>query len=102
MAFFQKLVKGTAAEANPAYDDDEIYPVHMLDNTSTLKNIVVVWTLRFDDVLDAEKLHSSLSRLLEIGDWRKVGGRLRMKVHINERSVKIPQLMTSLSPMELS
>ncbi len=52
----------------------------MLDDTQALRGIVVTWTLRFNDVLDPEKLHASLSRLLEIGDWRKVGGRLRKKV----------------------
>jgi hypothetical protein len=36
--------------------------------------------LRFNDVLDADKLHASLSRLLEIGDWKKVGGRLKLTV----------------------
>lgn len=61
-------------------NDDIIYPVHTLDDTKTLHNIVVAWTLRFDDVLDADKLHSSLSRLLEIGDWLKLGGRPRRKV----------------------
>ncbi|KAL4876508.1 hypothetical protein BJY04DRAFT_222989 [Aspergillus karnatakaensis] len=59
-------------------ETDEIYPVHLLDDTKTLRGIVVTWTLRFNDVLDADKLHASLSRLLEIGDWRKVGGRLRL------------------------
>jgi hypothetical protein len=52
----------------------------MLDDTKTLRNIVVTWTLQFNDVLDPELLHISLLRLLEIGDWRKVGGRLRLWV----------------------
>lgn len=59
---------------------DDIYPVHMLDDTKTLRDIVVTWTLRFNDVLDPDKLQTSLSRLLEIGDWRKIGGRLRLNV----------------------
>ena len=61
-------------------ESDDTFPVHMLDDTKTLRGIVVTWTLRFNDVLDADKLHASLSKLLEIGDWRKVGGRLRLKV----------------------
>jgi hypothetical protein len=61
-------------------ESDDVYPVHMLDDTTTLRSIVVTWTLHFNDVLDPEKLHASLSRLLEFGDWRKVGGRLRLKV----------------------
>jgi len=61
-------------------ETDDVYPLHMLDDTKTLRGIVVTWTLRFDDVLDADKLRDSLSRLLDIGDWRKLGGRLRLNV----------------------
>lgn len=61
-------------------ETDDVYPLHMLDDTKTLRGIVVTWTLRFDDVLDADTLRDSLSRLLEIGDWRKLGGRLRLNV----------------------
>ncbi|RDW87132.1 uncharacterized protein DSM5745_03774 [Aspergillus mulundensis] len=57
---------------------DQVYPVHLLDDTKAFRNLVLTWTLRFNDVLDADKLHASLCRLLEIGDWRKVGGRLRL------------------------
>jgi len=64
----------------PPVESDDVYPIHMLDDSKTLKSIVVTWTLCFNDVLDADKLHTSLSALLEIGDWRKVGGRLRLKV----------------------
>jgi hypothetical protein len=66
------------------FESDEIHPVHMLDDTKTLRGIIVTWTLRFNDVLDADKLNSSLSRLLEIGDWRKLGGRLRLNVRLEE------------------
>lgn len=59
---------------------DIIYPVHKLDDTKTLRGIVVTWTLCFNDVLDADKLHKSLWDLLEIGDWKKLGGRLRLTV----------------------
>ena len=60
--------------------DEDVYPLHMLDDTKTLRGIVVTWTLHFDDVLDPELLKHSLERLLEIGDWKKLGGRLRMNV----------------------
>ena len=66
----------------PVTQTDDIYPVHMLDDTKTLRDIVICWTLRFDDVLDADKLHVSLSRLLEIGDWCKLGGRFKLNVHV--------------------
>ena len=70
-------------------ETDDVYPVHMLDDNKTLRGIVVTWTLHFNDVLDPEKLHSSLSRLLDIGDWRKVGGRLRLKVSFSFLSLFI-------------
>ncbi|KAF1811547.1 hypothetical protein P152DRAFT_399021 [Eremomyces bilateralis CBS 781.70] len=41
--------------------------------------MVIPWTLRFNDVLDTEKPHASLSRLLKIGDWRKAGSRLQLQ-----------------------
>lgn len=81
MEALRRLLGAAPARPPPAKaGDDDIFPVHMLDDTKTLRGIVVTWTLRFNDVLDADKLHDSLSRLLEIGDWRKVGGRLRLNV----------------------
>ena len=82
MAAFLRLLGTSPARGPPPVENDVIYPVHMLDDTKTLRDIVVTWTLCFNDVLDAEKLCASLSRLLEIGDWRKVGGRLRLKVNL--------------------
>ncbi|KAM0345448.1 hypothetical protein ACHAPU_006375 [Fusarium lateritium] len=35
------------------------------------------WTLRFDAVLDTQKLCVALTHLLSQGDWRKLGGRLQ-------------------------
>ncbi|KAF2815249.1 uncharacterized protein BDZ99DRAFT_506437 [Mytilinidion resinicola] len=77
-------------------DNDDVYPVHMLDDTKTLRNIVVTWTLRFNDVLDADKLHASLSKLLDIGDWRKVGGRLRLKD--GKLEIHVPRPFTAERP----
>ncbi|KAH7302876.1 hypothetical protein B0I35DRAFT_365900 [Stachybotrys elegans] len=78
-------------------DTDDIYPVHMLDGTKTLRGITVNWILRFDAILDGNKLHGALSRLLDMGDWRKMGGRLRL----NEKGVleiHVPRPFTSDRP----
>lgn len=81
MALFKQCIPSPFQSHAPSpYDNDIIYPVHTLDDTRTLRSILITWTLCFNDVLDAEKLRSSLARLLEIGDWRKIGGRLRLKV----------------------
>jgi hypothetical protein len=87
MAAIWRLLTASATKSPPPpVETDEIYPVHMLDDTKTLRDIVVIWTLRFNDVLDADKLHASLSKLLEIGDWKKVGGRLRLNVSFSFQS----------------
>lgn len=54
--------------------------MHMLDDTQGCRDYMVALTFRFDDVLDAEKLRASLARLLELGDWKKLGGRLQFNV----------------------
>jgi hypothetical protein len=79
-ALSRLLGASPARSPPPVVETDDVFPLHMLDDTKSLRDIVVAWTLRFNDVLDADKLHTSLSRLLEIGDWRKVGGRLRRNV----------------------
>lgn len=77
---WQLLGASSVKSPPPPVESDDIYPVHMLDDTKTLRSIVVTWTMCFNDVLDADRLYISLSSLLEIGDWKKVGGRLRLKV----------------------
>ncbi|TVY67476.1 Transcriptional regulator sdnM [Lachnellula suecica] len=57
---------------------DTIIPLHWQDDNSTFRAIVTTIMLRFDDVLDPEKLQTSLATLMEMGDWRKLGARLRM------------------------
>ncbi|EXJ69686.1 uncharacterized protein A1O5_06757 [Cladophialophora psammophila CBS 110553] len=98
MAAIWRLVGASPAKSPPpAVESDEVYPVHMLDDTQTLRDIVVTWTLCFNDVLDADKLYMSLSRLLEIGDWRKVGGRLRLKEN-GELEIHVPRPFTAERP----
>jgi hypothetical protein len=57
----------------------DVYPLHSLDD-SKVNHCFVNWMMRFNDVLDAEKLNEALSTLLRRGDWKKLGGRLRFKV----------------------
>ena len=61
-------------------DGDIIYPTHFLDNGPGTREMILAWTMRFNDVLDPDMLHKSLAKLLEVGDWRKLGGRLRKQV----------------------
>lgn len=58
------------------YIPDDVYPLHTLDYNPAY----VDWVMVFNDVLDPNVLKKSLSRLLEIGDWRKMGGRFQYNV----------------------
>jgi hypothetical protein len=75
-------VKLSAEIADRASHEDglgvDVYPLHILDNAK-VNHCLVSFVLRFNDVLDPEKLNDSLLRLLEIGDWRKLGGRQKFK-----------------------
>lgn len=61
------------------HEDDYIYPVHLLDGASFLRQIFTSF-VKFNDVLEPQKLKDAISRLLQIGNWRKLGGRYRTKV----------------------
>jgi len=81
MSFLARFKKTASETKTPfAYEHDHVYPVHLLDDTPTMRSILLMWTLCFNDVLDADRLQASLSRLVEIGDWKKLGGRIRLNV----------------------
>jgi hypothetical protein len=75
MAIFSR--PGPVPPSNPT---DEIIPAHPLDNGKIVRGMVLEFAYRFDDVLDFKKLQVSFDRLLQIGEWRKLGARLRIKV----------------------
>lgn len=62
------------------YPEEIVYPIHSLDDTK-VNQCIVTWMMRFNDVLDPKRLNEALSKLLNIGDWKKLGGRLRYKVN---------------------
>ncbi|KAK0609737.1 hypothetical protein B0T17DRAFT_512570 [Bombardia bombarda] len=59
-------------------ETDDIYPLHFIDQASMVRSSIICYNFRFNHVLDAQALHASLLQLLQIGDWRKLGGRLRL------------------------
>ncbi|UKZ61119.1 uncharacterized protein TrAtP1_002391 [Trichoderma atroviride] len=70
---------GPRRSAPPIVPTDEVAPVHLFDDTATLQGSTMMWTFRFDEVLDADKLGNSLSELFQMQGWRKLGGRLRRR-----------------------
>ncbi|KAF3057231.1 lysR family regulatory protein [Daldinia childiae] len=57
---------------------DTVIPLHRFDDTPINRKVIVEFTMRFDDVLDPNKLRLSLEKLLSRRDWRKLGARLRL------------------------
>ncbi|KAK2791553.1 hypothetical protein FQN52_004742 [Onygenales sp. PD_12] len=77
--------------------ESDVYPVHLLDDAKSFRRVCPSYLFRFNDVLDAERLYDSLSRLLEIGDWRKLGGRFRLKAD-GRLEIVVPKHFTVEQP----
>jgi hypothetical protein len=76
-------------ETSQTTSHDIILPFHFWDDVPYTRGICLNVTLRFEEVLDTRKLHDSLERLLEIGEWRKLGARLRQSVDQRPSSLPI-------------
>ena len=77
----EKLQYDAQTEEGETFDDDEVFPVHFIDQGAIIRTSIINYTFRYNNVLDADKLHSSLVKLLTTqGEWRKFGGRLRLNV----------------------
>ena len=59
---------------------DQIARLGELDDTPINRAMILNFMLRFDCVLDPEKLKSSLETVLSKPGWRKLGARLRLNV----------------------
>lgn len=59
---------------------DATYPVYAVDSYGP-NRLLLSSSMLFNDVLDVQVVKSSLERLIQIGDWRKLGGRLQEKVN---------------------
>ena len=70
----------TSSAHFPSVATDGILTPFFFDDTPLYHNSAECWVLRFNDVLDADKLHAALIRLLEMDGWRKLGGRFRLNV----------------------
>lgn len=80
---------------------DDVYLTGRIDNALSVKPMVISLTLRFNDVLDADKLHTALCTLLDTGDWRRLGGRLRAPSKLDNPQViqvHVPRPFTAARP----
>lgn len=68
--------QGLAAEVGP----DFILPLHYFDNSAMFTNITMYAIMVFDEVLEADKLATSLEQLVRHETWQKLGARVRKGV----------------------
>ena len=62
---------------------DTVIPLNYFDDFKILRSWIIDLTLRFDDVLDAQRLQRALARLMELGNWKRLGARLRKNVRFS-------------------
>jgi len=74
---------GKKLRSPPRIDTDQVIAINSFDDNSVNSSIVLYFTLRFDDVLDPEKLRAAFEKLLNRDGWRKLGARLRLNVSID-------------------
>jgi hypothetical protein len=77
----------------PVNPTDEVFPVHLFDDSAAARGIFAVWQFKFDDVLDPDKLNEALSQLFQMDGWRKLGGRFRYRVSNAQNQFKLTQSM---------
>lgn len=88
---------GPKRSAPPPIPTDEVLPCHLLDNTTALRGYTYMWMFRFEDVLDPDKLHVSLSQLFEMEGWRRLGGRIRLGPD-GKAEIHVPREFTPKRP----
>lgn len=67
-------------ESTRAEEPDRIMPLHYFDNNTMFLSITMHAIMVYDEVLDAEKLRSSLEKLISRDTWQRLGARLKKGV----------------------
>ena len=76
----RKPAAAAAAGSTDAGPADRVVPLHFFENSLLVQGNNMAVSLVFDDVLDPEKLRSSLEGLIKREGWQRLGGRLRKNV----------------------
>jgi len=63
-----------------ATEPDLVIPLSYYDNNTMFKSITMHAIMVYDEVLDPDKLRSSLSKLIGRETWQKLGARLEKGV----------------------
>ncbi|UQC91347.1 uncharacterized protein CLUP02_16881 [Colletotrichum lupini] len=76
---------------------DTVVQLSAMDSSWMMRMMVMSWSMCFRDVLDPAMLHASLSELLTIGNWKKLGARPRLTKD-GKIELHIPQSFTPSRP----
>ncbi|KAF9880513.1 hypothetical protein CkaCkLH20_02467 [Colletotrichum karsti] len=76
---------------------DAVFQLSAMDSSWMMRMMVMSWSMCFHDVLNADKLHDSLTELLDIGHWKKLGGRPRLTKD-GKIELHIPEAFTPSRP----
>jgi hypothetical protein len=85
------------ASAPSRVTTDKIVPLHLFDDIGIFR-ANVRQLLRYDEVLDVDKLRSALLELFERPDWHRLGARVRINVGVY--SILKDQSVDVCSPRE--
>lgn len=73
---------GRAPIAPTRVPGDVVIPMHKQDDQLVNKALTLDYSMKFDDVLDVDKLIGALKKLLEKPGWRKLGARVRLNASV--------------------
>ena len=71
---------------------DRVLPLHFFESSLLVQNSNMAVSMVFDEVLDPEKLKSSLENLVKRDGWQRLGGRLMKNVETTTWQWHLPSL----------
>ena len=80
---WMRQMGGQGAAVPLCHPSDTVIPLHAMDTSRELRDLIMQRTFRFHALLDTDMLRDAWVKLLEMGNWRKLGGRLRMNVRLS-------------------
>ncbi|KAF5594356.1 uncharacterized protein FSUBG_9458 [Fusarium subglutinans] len=81
----------------PTVPTDQVLPMHAFDDTPFMRKCPLLWTIRFNEILDADILNEALLKLFEMDGWRRLGGRIRLNDQ-GKAEVHVPKEYSAQRP----
>jgi hypothetical protein len=71
-----------AAKPPPTIASDKIVRLNYFDDSPVWRSWILYSLFVFDEALDVDRLHSSLTEVIKSKGWEKLGARLRKDVRL--------------------